>query len=241
MGSALDLESKGCIRNILNTYHLNQIIDSPTRITPHSSTYFTVLEIYRQRVIDPFCSDHCAIHFTTNFLKTTQHTFKRKVWQYDKGNYDFYREKLDNADWNFDNLTVDEQANKVTQNILDAAEPSVPNKVVTVRPKDQPWLHNDIRKAMRKRTRLHKLAKDTNQPQHWANFRMARYHVTNLIRDSKLNYFKKLAQNLQQGNISDKNWWKIAKNSLVLIRMMQSLLSIGTIFTTVLPMKRQTY
>ena len=94
------LDHRKCnnIRNILNMYHLNQIIDSPTRITPHSSTLIDLiltsqsLNYTEKGVIDPFCSDHCAIHFTTNFLKTTQHTYKRKVWQYDKGNYDLYRE-----------------------------------------------------------------------------------------------------------------------------------------------------
>ena len=150
-------------------------------------------------VIEPFCSDHCAVHFTTNFMKTVQHTYKRKVWQYDKGNYDLYRETLENADWNFENQTLDKRVEKITNNVLSAAELSIPNKEVTIRPKDQPWLHNEIRKAMRKRTRLHKIAKRTNQPNHWENFRTARNHVTNLIRDAKLNYFKKLADNLKQG------------------------------------------
>ena len=144
-------------------------------------------------------------------MKTVQHSYKRKIWQYDKGNYDLYRNKLENSNWNFENLTIDEQVDKITQNILNAAELSIPNKDVTIRPKDQPWLHNEIRKAMRKRTRLHKIAKRTNQPYHWERFRTARNHVTNLIHDAKLTYFNKLAENLKQGNISDKNWWKIAK------------------------------
>ena len=114
-------------------------------------------------MIDPSCSDHWALHFTTNFIKTKQHTHKRKVWQYDKENYELYRDKLEHANWNFENLTIEERVTKVTENILEAAEISIPNKVILVRTKDQPWLHNDIRKAMRKRTRLHKIAKLINQ------------------------------------------------------------------------------
>ena len=201
----------------MNTYQLKQIIDSPTRITPNSSTIIDLilitdsLDYIEKGVIEPFCSDHCAVHFATNFMKTVQYSYKRKIWQYDKGNYDLYRNKLENSNWNFENLTIDEQVDKITQNILNAAELSIPNKDVTIRPKDQPWLHNEIRKAMRKRTRLHKIAKRTNQPYHWERFRTARNHVTNLIHDAKLTYFNKLAENLKQGNISDKNWWKIAK------------------------------
>ena len=213
------LDPRKCknIHSILNTYNLNQLIDKPTRVTPYSSSLIDLiltsdsLNCIDKGVIEPFCSDHCAVYFTTNFVKTTIPSYKRKIWLYDRGDYQVYRDKLENADWDFDNLSIDEKINKVNSNIFEAAEFAIPNKEVTIRPKDQPWMHNDVRKAMRKRGRLHKIAKRTNHPQHWANFRTARNHVNKLIHDSKLNYFKKLAGNLQQGNLSERNWWKIAK------------------------------
>ena len=134
--------------------------------------------------------------------------------KYQNVNYDLYRETLNNCLWDYNNLSINDQAKLVTNNIFEAAEVSVPNRVVTIRPKDPPWMHNDIRKSIRQRNRTHKLAKSTNDPTHWARFREARNRVTTLIRNSKINYFKKLATSLQQGNLSSKDWWKITKQFL---------------------------
>ena len=82
---------------------------------------------------------------------------------------------------------------------------------MTIQPQDQPWIHKEIRKAIHHRKRLHKTAQRTNNPADWANFRQARNHVISFIHNSKFNHFNKLAENLQRGNISSKNWWKIAK------------------------------
>ena len=164
------------MHSILNTYNLNQLIDKPTRVTPYSSSLIDFiltsdsLNCIDKGVIEPFCSDHCAVYFSTNFVKATIPSYKRKIWLYDRGDYQVYRDKLENADWDFDNLSINEKINKVNSNIFDAAEFAIPNKEVTIRPKDQPWMHNDIRKAMRKRGRLHKIAKRTNHPQHLGTF-----------------------------------------------------------------------
>ena len=64
-------------------------------------------------------------------------------------------------------LTVDERVQKLTNNIVNAAEQSIPNKIVTVRPRDLPWFHNEIRKEIRKRNKAHKTEKITSTPENW--------------------------------------------------------------------------
>ena len=180
------------IRNIMNSFGLTQIIDSPTRITQYSSTLIDLILISDslrctdKGTIEPFCSDHHAIYFSTNFLTTKQHCYQRKIWKYDDANFDEYRQKLTSSDWNMNNLSVDEQVHKLTNNMVKAAEQSIPNKIVTIRPRDLPWFHNEIRNEIRKRTKAHKLAKVTNTPENWKKFREARNHVTLLIRKSNL-------------------------------------------------------
>ena len=68
--------------------------------------------------------------------------------------------------WNLTHLSVEDRAQHITENITSATENSIPHKLVTIRPKDQPWMHNEIRKLMRSRNRQHKLAKRTNNPNH---------------------------------------------------------------------------
>ena len=94
------------------------------------------------------------------------------------------------------------------------AENAIPHKLVTMRPKDQPWIHNEIRKLMRIRNRQHKIAKRTNNPNHWARFRQLRNHVINSIRDAKVNHFQKLVINFQNRNLSPNDLWKITKQFL---------------------------
>ena len=216
----LDPTKSKNITSIINSFGLNQIIDSPTRITQYSTSLIDLilvsdsLKCTDKGTIEPFCSDHHAIYFSTNFLTTKQHCYQRKIWQYDNANFNEYRQKLNLCDWDMNNLSIEDQVKKISTNITHAANQSIPNKVVTIRPRDLPWIHNEIRKEIRKRNKIHQLAKRTNTPENWKLFREARNHVTLLIRKAKLNYFNKLATNLHQGNLTAKQWWKVAKQFL---------------------------
>ena len=208
------------IRNIMNIFGLNQIIDTPTRITPHTSISIDLilvsdsLHCVERGTIPPFCSDHHAVYFQTNFVSTKTYCYSRKVWQYENADFNLYRQKLRERDWNIHDKSIDEQLSSIINNINLSAEQSIPNKNVKIRPRDLPWFHNDIRKNIRVRNRLHTKAKRENTPEAWRRFREARNNVISLIRNAKLNYFKKLATNLHQGNLTSKQWWKVAKQFL---------------------------
>ena len=111
-------------------------------------------------------------------------------------------------------LTVDEYVNKITSNIMQSAEVSIPNKMVTIRPRDPPWMNNTIRRAIREKNKYHRSAKRINTNDAWIRYRVSRNKVTDLVRNSKTDYFKKLASSLNQGNLSSKQWWKVTKQFL---------------------------
>ena len=94
--------------------------------------------------------------------KSNSVSFKRKVWIYDKGNYQQYNEKLAAVDWDYLFECENEIEGKVgalTDKLLKAASETIPNKTITVRQNDLPWINNDIRKLIRKRDRIRKKAK----------------------------------------------------------------------------------
>ena len=208
------------IKSIMDTFSLTQLVMSPTRITETSETLIDIalvsenLSCSDRGIIEPFCSDHCGIHISTSFMKLNNHCYKRKVWKYEDANFDLYREKLGDFDWDCEDLTIDESAAKLTQNILQSADVSIPNKIVTIRPRDPPWMHNGIRRAIRDKNKKHKIAKSVKTYETWARYRHARNIVTELVRDAKTNFFKKLATSLHQGNLNSKQWWKITKQFL---------------------------
>ena len=43
--------------------------------------------------------------------------------------------------WDYNNLSIDDQAKLVTNNIFEVAEVSVQNCVVTIYPMEPPWMH----------------------------------------------------------------------------------------------------
>ena len=147
-------------------------------------------------------------------MVTKRQCYKRRIWKYDEGNYNLYRETLSNCDWSLDTDDVDDNVETIVNNMLTSANSSVPNKSVLICPRDLPWFHNQIRQDIRKRNQLHKIAKQTYTPEAWARLRESRNKITTNIRNSKINYFKKIANNLQHRNLTNKNWWKLTKQFL---------------------------
>ena len=65
----------------------------------------------------------------------------------------------------FDKITThDDDVNlyseKNTNKLLNIAEECILTKNVTIRPRDLPWINNDLRKLMRERNRLYKKVKN---------------------------------------------------------------------------------
>ena len=77
--------------------------------------------------------------------------------------------------------------------IFDAAEKSIPNKVVNIRPNDYPWISCNIKLLIRRRRRrIYNKFKKTMNLYFWNRFKKLRNTVTNLIRNSKQDYFNNL-------------------------------------------------
>ncbi|CAC5376367.1 unnamed protein product [Mytilus coruscus] len=97
----------------------------------------------------------------------------------------------------------------ITHIILDAADKCIPNKIITVRKDQPPWLTNEIKKKIRKKNRIHKTAKRRDNSKDWNKFKKIRNEVTNLVRKSKEDFNNSLIKKVIDNNSSNKNWWKI--------------------------------
>ena len=92
---------------------------------------------------------------------------------------------------------INESVNNFTSTLLDAAKQNVPNKKCIIRPHDKPWMRNYIRREIRKRRRLHRKAKRTNNDIDWSHYRTQRNIVIGKIRQAKLDYFEHICENIQ--------------------------------------------
>jgi hypothetical protein len=106
---------------------------------------------------------------------------------------------------------VNQSVTNVTRTILQIALSNVPNKTITIRTKDCPWITNDIKRPIRKKNCHHTRAKRSKSVLDWEHFRHIRNECTFKIRNAKIIYFDKLSKKLHDDSTSTKDWWKISK------------------------------
>jgi hypothetical protein len=154
-----------------------------------------------------------SYYWFLNIPKISQKTFKRKIWLYDRGDYDKFKQYLSDVDWYslISSNNVNDRTTNITNSILDAAELCIPSKIITVRKNQPQWLTSNIRKLIRKTNRIHRKARPSNSPSDWNKFRRIRNDVTNLVRKSKEEHQNNLIKKLINENSSGSNWWKTVK------------------------------
>ena len=69
---------------------------------------------------------------------------------------------------------LDINAQQITDSLIYAAEKSIPNKVVTIRPSESPWITSKVKRLIRKRKRLHRRLKRTNNLVYWESYKNIR-------------------------------------------------------------------
>ena len=117
------------------------------------------------------------------------------------------------TDWNvLKNDDINTYAKGLIDKLLHLAEDSIPNKVITIRPTDPPWITSQIKRLIRKRKRAYRNAKRTQNPSDWYKFKQCRNKVISAIRESKQALNDHLAEKLKFSNLSSKQWWSILKS-----------------------------
>lgn len=211
------------LKNIISQNGLYQVVSdhtffcetNPSLLDPLivNNKDFLMYHEVGENILEATVRYHCPIHGILNVKKPKNKIFKRRVWLFDRGNYEQYREDLGNVNW--DQLInvpdINDAVSNVNREILKSAESNIPNKLIVVRPHDPPWITSLIKKKIRKRKRLRRKAKKSNTPEAWTNFRRARNECVNLIKNAKNNYREKQTAILNE-NVPVKNWWKTLRN-----------------------------
>ena len=159
---------------------------------------------------------HLPITGVLNHPTIVNASFKRKIFLYDKGGYESYRNLLSVVDWDgiFRNDDIDIITNTITNTILDAANKTIPNRYITVKKDNPPWITAKIKKYICRKNRIHKKAKKTNTIGQWEKFRKIRNKCNKLILNAKQSYFDKISEKINTETNGSKNWWNLVKSLL---------------------------
>ena len=151
------------------------------------------------------------------FTRTHTPSFRRKIWNYRLADYDKYRMILMDSEL-LQKIEVDENIDQniqvISDTIIKAAEESIPNKIVTIKPDDHPWITCHIKNLIRKRKRTYRQFKKTNNMHFWTKYKQLRNKANSAVRKSKKDYFDKLDNLLSSENSNSKLFWKTSKQLL---------------------------
>lgn len=210
------------ISDICQQFSLDQIIVEPTHFTENSSSIIDLVftsnknSILLSGVGDPFLDQniryHCPVYFVLNFHKNVVPAFYRHIWLFDRGDYESFSRDIRETDWEtLKNNDIDIYASNITRRISELADKHIPNKRVKIRQSDPSWLTNDAKKLIRKRKRLYKKFKRTNNITDFESYKRVRNNTTAEIRKLKQQQIDKLAAKLINNDIGPRDWWKTLK------------------------------
>ena len=136
------------------------------------------------------------------------------MWQYELGDYDLYRSKLREFNWDecFASDDINVVAQAWTDTLISIARECIPNKMVTVRPWDKPFYNGYLRRLRRAKDRAHRLAKYDNTPEAWETFRNHRRYYCSEIKRLKTETQNRLLNDINDSLASDpRKWWRLIK------------------------------
>ena len=92
--------------------------------------------------------------------------------------------------------------------LFDRVDCTVPHKVVSDKRKPTPWITGEIKKLIRKRNRLFKIANKYNRAEHWSRYKVARREVKCKINRSRANYIEHIVSDVDS---NPKRFWNYIK------------------------------
>ena len=95
--------------------------------------------------------------------------------------------------------------------LMQVASDFIPNRVVTVHPKEKPWVNTDLKKMIRRRNLRWKRYKRSGSADHYTTFKLLRNRVVSLNRQLRNVYYSGLGEELSSPTMPGRIWWKTVK------------------------------
>ena len=193
--SANQRSTQELLVEIAEAHNLTQLLEDPTRYkNTLDLTFSNNPSLIKNYTIIPGISDHCAVVIDSIIKLTYTTAKKRNVLMY----------KLQES-----TLSDDIQTNYASgacvntlwslfkNQLNQAIEKHIPSKQIRSN-NNLPWMNTNLRKLIKKKTRLHKQAKKTNN---WNKFKTFQKTCRQAFRSAEWNYINKnILEGLQNNN-----------------------------------------
>ena len=128
------------IYDLCQQFNLEQLINEPTHFTKNSSTIDLILTSNRKSFIlsgvgEPFLEQnircHCPVYCVLNFVKPVSPIYERKIYSFDRGDYQSFTNDIYDTDWNLlKSDSINKYAENVTNTVTSLANIHIPNKML---------------------------------------------------------------------------------------------------------------
>ena len=193
--------------DIINDFHLQQLVNAPTRHGQSTSSILDlVLSTYPTSIadisVDREFSDHCPISFTVLTAPIINDIPARELFLYNKGDYNQLRIDLGHFQQTFlnsvpDTNSVDVNWQTLKQAISSAVKKNIPSRCVYNRRRRPPWLNASVHKLIRRRDRLAKKAKRSGSSIDRDRYRKARNTATRAMETQYTNHLNNIIGNIE--------------------------------------------
>jgi hypothetical protein len=206
---------------LIEGYRLTQIITDPTRYTDDNAHLLDLiitdspLQVLDSGTRAPLSKlDHCIVYCKLNLKISHPRSYQRQVWDYKFANVIELDQAIRAAP--FDSLlhesaSLNDAVTRVTDLFISTCKEHIPNKTVTIRPKNKKWLTNDVRRAFRRRDRLFKRQKLSQRADHRVQYEIARREANRVKRLAIRRYQIHILSTLSNKQTSQKTVYSLSK------------------------------
>ena len=206
----------------LSTLNLKQLITEPTRYTPSSNGVANLRDllivsndsmINGSGVLPCFSNiDHLPIYASLKIDRPPTLRYTKQLWDYRRMDPDKLTRLLMDTDWDtLLNTDLDEATNNFTYALMTAARASIPVRTTSIKANDKPWFTSELKRQIRKRDRLFKIAKKRNTDNDWDRWRRQRNLTTETNRRLKETHIQTQVEKLLLNKKDPYSYHKILK------------------------------
>ncbi|XP_052794650.1 uncharacterized protein LOC128227817 [Mya arenaria] len=210
--------------DITKDAYLEQVVDSPTRITAYSSNILDLFFTNNKSLINkceilPGIGDHEAVFIESSLRPMKAKKCPRKVHLYKHADYNSIKEHLDSNYNQFINETSDYSADKTwttfEMTLKSLIEKFIPSKVIKGDKLKKPWIDKNIRSKHRKLKRLYSKQKASGKAEDHRKYEKARSTTQKLERQAYWKHVEDLIEGdddeLDQPPKKQKKFWAYIK------------------------------
>jgi len=207
--------------SILNS--LSQLVNSPTRVPDRSSDRPQTLDLFLTShpsnyssvsVAPPIGnSDHNLISLEHSISSSCSNSGKRTIWKFGEADWEGLRNFFSSLIWN-DIISwsdVNKCSSQITEFIMCGMELYIPHKTVCAKPNNPRWFSAECKSAVAAKNKAYQAYKQSRSAQSREHYIIARNNCNDVVRNSKSDFIKSIANKVCASPSYDKRFWSLAK------------------------------